>query len=492
MSEKVKLRPYQEKGVQEVRQAYRDGHRSVLLQIPTGGGKTITSGHILGGAAERGNVGWFICNRVELVKQTMKTMDRLGIRYGVIAAGFTPDRRAPVQICSIDTVRARLTKVLATYPPPKLVVWDECRSIAAASWSRVMEALASAIHLGLDATPIRTDGTGLGRFFTYMVCGPSYTELMALGALVPFRVLCPGGVQPDLSGVKTERGEFNVAQVEDIMDKPTLVGDVVSHYLTHAKGKRGITFAVSVKHSKHLAEQFNASGVPAMHLDGEEDKTIRERAVSAFRRGDILQLVNVNLFSAGFDVPGVEVISDVAPTQSLSMFLQRAGRGSRPDEDNPDKKSCLLLDHAGNVFRHGLPDEDREWTLEGRVKRPGKKKDNAAGLTLTVCEGCFMMFKSVMSACPHCGKERKVSGRAIQEVDGQLIEMTAEELKAFRSKEVKDAKTLGDLQKIADQRGYGENWARHTLDARRQSQERHKDKWRQSRAEAQFNAYVRR
>jgi DNA repair protein RadD len=479
------LRDYQQRGVTEIRQAFRDGHKAVLYQLPTGGGKTVLSGYILGGTAQKGKHGLFICNRVELLKQTTKTLGRLGVEYGVIAAGFTPNPGAQVQVASIDTLRARLHKMdMGRF---RLAVWDECRSIASASWSKVMASMPNAAHLGLDATPERGDGTGLGQFFSHMVCGPKYSELLAVGSLVPFRVLAPGGQQLDMSGVHSARGDFVQSEVEELIDKPTLVGDVVDHYLRHARGLRGITFGASVRHSQHLAAMFNANGVPAVHLDADSDKVekgARDRAVAAFRRGELLQLCNVNLFSAGFDVPGVQVISDVAPTQSLSMFLQRAGRGSRPDEDNPDKRSCLLLDHAGNVFRHGLPDEDRDWSLAGRTKKKGKKRDEQEEHVMC-CSECFAIVPTA-PACRECGHVRAVQGRKVEVTPEALAA-----LKAAKAKKISQARTMEELQAIARESGYSPGWARHVFESRKASHDRY-SKGGQARAEAQFAAYARR
>lgn len=469
----IVLRPYQDKAVAEVRSAFQEGHDSVLMQIPTGGGKTLTAGFIVGGAAARGNPAWFICNRIELVEQTALAFDKLGLTYGIIAAGYTGNPRELIQIASIDTLKARLKKGVP-FRLPKLRVWDECRSVGSAGWTAVYEILKAegGMDLGLDATPIRLDGKGLDTYFSALVCGPQYSELMALGALVPFDVYGP--TTPDLTGVKTKGGEFDQEAVETIFDKPKMVGDIIEHYLQLAPGKLGITFAVSRKHSEHLAQCYRDAGVPAVHLDGDTDKGERKRAVNAFRRREIMVLCNVDLFTAGFDVPGVEVITMARPTQSLSFFLQQAGRGSRPDAVT-GKDRCILLDHAGNWTRHGLPDQDRTWSLAGRKKGERKKKEDEETLGVKQCKSCYAVFPPGPSVCPRCGAVQEVASREVEAVDGVLTKIGAAEaamIKAKAQKELKGAKSLDQLLAIEKERGYKPGWAENTFKARKQAQDR--------------------
>lgn len=516
----VVLRPYQDKAVHEVRTALREpGVKNVLLQMPTGAGKTITSGHIMGSAADRGNDGWFICNRVELLDQTGKAFDKLGIRHSYIAPDYRPDYTARTQIASIDTLKGRIRKGLVK--APKLVVWDECRSIAAKGWADVHAWLAEhgTLQLGLDATPERHDGKPLGPyvdqegtqfegFFQRLVHGPSYSELVELGNLVPFECYAP--TRLDLSKVRQKGFDFDKEQLEAEVDKPSIIGDVVDSYIKHASGLRGLTFAVSRKHSQHLADAYNAAGVPAMHLDGDTDPHARREAVKAFRRGDLLQLVNVDLFVAGFDVPGVRVISDACPTASLPRTLQKWGRGSRPDEDDPSKTFCILLDHANNMTAHGFPDDDRTWSLDGRPPRTKKQREEdaeAISVNMRQCEACFHSHKPA-PACPKCGEVYPIQYRSVDELEGELKKVSKEELRAMREAEkaakalaklqaaklkeeqkrlAKASRSLEELQRIETERGYNPGWARGVWQAKIIARDRIGAKI----AEAQYEAYRR-
>lgn len=484
----VQLRPYQERMVGDTRQSFRDGHKATLLQLPTGGGKTITSGYIIGSAAQKQNRGVFICNRVELLHQTAKTFDALGIRYGLIAPGVRFNAHATVHIASIDTIKSRFEALKPYLALLKLAVWDECRSCGSAGWAKVFNYLAEqgVTQIGLDATPVRLDGKPLAEFFSHLVHGPSYSELVELGALVPFDCYAPS--MPDLTGVRTKGYDFDKDAAEEAMDKPSITGDIVRNYVEKARGQKALVFAVSVQHSEHLAAEFCAAGVRAMHLDGTTESGIRARAIAAYKRGELEVITNVDLFTAGFDVPGIRVLIMARPTQSLSVFLQQAGRASRPDPADPTKTCAVLFDHAGNVFRHGLPDEDRTWTLEGKPKGPKKKKDDEDDVKVRQCPECFHAHKPA-PVCPHCGHVYELTPREIERRDGELKKITkeqAEALRKARAKELKQAKTRPDLERIAAERGYSDAW----VDAQLKFKERARERWRGNQAEAQFEAYM--
>lgn len=502
----VVLRPYQERCIGEVRLALR-GVKNVLLQAPTGAGKTIMAGYMLGAAADRGNDVWFICNRVELLDQTSKAFDKLGVRHSLIAPDYRPDYTARSQIASIDTLKGRIRRGLVR--PPKMAVWDECRSIAAKGWASVHAWLAEAgaVQIGLDATPERHDGKPLTPFFQHLVHGPAYSELMELGNLLPFECYAP--TVPDLSQVRMKGYDFDQAGAEEVMDKPKIIGDIVDTYLKYARGLRGITFAVSRRHSEHLAEAYRAAGVPAAHVDGDTDAHERRRIVKAFRRGELHQLTNVDLFTAGFDVPGVRCISDANPSESRPKTLQKWGRGSRPDEEDETKEFCYLFDHAGNLNRHGFPDDDRTWSLEGEPKKKsGKAKDDdGPSVGMRQCEDCFYVHKP-LPACPKCGFVYPIQYRVVDEEAGELKKLSKDEMRALREQEraertaareaaaaekaerrrqAKRARTLEELLEIQRRNGYQDGWAEAVWRTKAVA----RDRVAQRIAEQQFEAYRR-
>lgn len=396
----VKLRDYQEALISNTRAALRRT-KKVLLQAPTGAGKTALGTHMTGTSAQRGFRTWFVVHRQELIEQTSKTFARFGVSHSFIAAGRPYDPAALVHICSIDTLKRRLSSIESK---PHFVIWDECHHIAAAGWTAVFEALAGSYHVGLSATPIRTDGSGLDSHFDEMVLGPAVSWLIENGHLSKYRAFAPAA--PDLSGVKKAMGDYATGQLADVMDKPKLTGDIVQHWQRHCAGMRTCGFAVNVKHSQSIVQAFIDAGIPAAHLDGETPAVERADIIRRYADGEILVLWNVGLFGEGFDlsaIAGRDVTIDAVilarPTQSLALHLQQVGRALRPAPG----KVAIILDHAGNSFRHGLPDDERTWKLQGTEKKL-RGDDDALPPPIT-CKCCFgQIRRPAPPACPICGE----------------------------------------------------------------------------------------
>ena len=400
----VQLRDYQEALISKTRDALRRTKKA-LLQAPTGAGKTALGTHMTGTSAKRGRRVWFVVHRKELVEQTSRTFTKFDVPHSFIASGRPHDPNALVHICSIDTLKSRLAKGLELRPD--LVLWDECHHIAAAGWTRVFEALADAYHVGLSATPVRTDGSGLDSHFDEMVLGPSVEWLIEHGHLSQYRLFAPPG--PSMKGVKKAMGDYAVTDLSDLMDKPRLTGDIVNHWLKHCgeAGTRTCCFAVNVKHSQHIAKAFNDAGIPAAHIDGETPDEERAEIVQKFARGEIRLLTNVALLGEGFDlsaIAGTDVTIDAVilarPTQSLGLFLQQIGRALRPASG----KIAIILDHAGNTLRHGLPCETRAWSLQGTKQTLRDLEENGPPPPIN-CENCFgQIRRPAPPCCPICGE----------------------------------------------------------------------------------------
>lgn len=435
--------------------------RRVLIQAPTGAGKTVLAAFMTGTASAGGRRVWFICHRDELVAGTSNTFRKFGIAHGVVKAGYPIDASQLVQVCGIDTLKNRLH----TLPPPDLVIWDECHHIAAAGWAAVMAHLARARHVGLSATPIRLDGKGLDDHFDEIVLGPSMQWLMDHGHLATYRLFAPSA--PDMKGVRRRMGEFAAGETAERADKPKLIGDMIRHWTSKASGLRTVAFGVNRAHSMHIAESFTAAGIPFAHLDGTTDKAERKRAIQAFATGQLLGLSNVGLFGEGFDLAAIaqmdvtiDCVIDGAPTMSLSSYMQRGGRMLRPNG-----LVKVYLDHAGNSARHGFFEDERDWSLAG-VERGGKGGDNDnVPPPPKTCTECFMQVRQPVPAnCPHCGAELRAKGKEIKVEDGELQEVTAEQRKAAKWEKMREqdaCKTLGELVALGVRRGhkFPQQWA---------------------------------
>ena len=422
----ISLYPHQERIVEQVRAAMLDGARRILVVLPCRGGKTVIAAKMLRGAAEKGVPSLFTVHRRELIKQSTRTFDFAGVPHGVIAPGFPTDSIHPIQIGSILTLSRRR----ATIRKPGLIMPDEAHHVPAASWEKLLAEFPDAWVVGFTATPERLDGKPLNKHFDVIVEGPSPRWMIKNKFLAPYRLYAPSA--PDLSNARTRMGEYVQDDIAAEMDKPTVTGNMISHYQEKAHGRRAILRAVSIKHSKHVAAQFCAAGIVAVHVDGDTPTKDRDDAMINFRAGNIKVLTNVDLFGEGVDVPEAEVAIDGRPTQSVTSWIQFS---MRPLTYVPGK-TALVLDHAGNVHRHGLPCEEREWSLDGRAAT--QKKGAPSEVKMKLCPGCYAAQPPGGSVCRFCGTPFAVEGRAVDYVEGDLqeidpIEFKRQHVSAFKS-----------------------------------------------------------
>lgn len=462
----LELFPDQSDLLEDARTCIRRGAKSVLIQLPTGGGKTVIAATMCRKVQASGRQAFFVVHRRELVKQAAATFREVGVDHGYCAAGFPMNRKAAIQVCSIQTLIRRVSHM----PQPAVIFWDEAHHLAALSWGTVYRAFPGAVSVGLSATPERLDGAGLAAYFEQMVCGPSTRELIEMGRLCDFRLFAPP--PPNTQGLHTQAGDFVRAEAEALMDTPAITGDAVAHYSRYARGRRAVAFCVSIRHSQHVAEQFRAAGFKAAHLDGDTHLTERDSTIEAFSRGELEVLCNVDLFGEGFDLPALECSILLRPTQSLAMYLQQVGRALRVF---PGKEGAIILDHAGNSMRHGRPDDDFAWTLAGR-KRAKKADDDEDSVKVKTCPKCFAAVLSFKAACACGHRFHTGDGREVEQRDGELVEVDAATLRHQRLVEQGRATTEEDLVALGRSRGMKrpELWARHIIIARTEKAARRK------------------
>lgn len=450
------LRPYQNDLIAHTRATLKLGVRRVLLQSSTGSGKTVLTAQMLAGAAARGKRAWFVVHRRELLNQAVETfVTAADLHIGIIAAGYPSDSSAPVQVCSVGSLRKRIGRTAA----PDLVVWDECHHLASASWSAIAAALPQAVQIGLTATPQRLDGRGLGAYFDALLCGPSTADLIAAGWLAPYRLYAPAVF--DASKLHKVAGDYNKAEVTEALGKSTVVGDAVGTYLRHAEGGQALVFAWSLAASQAIADAFVMAGIPAAHVDGETPVAVRAEAMRRFRSGELRVICNCELFGEGLDVPSVDAVFLLRPTASLGLYLQQCGRGLRPA---PGKTAVRLFDHVGNYTRHGLPDDARAWSLDGITKRAEKREQ-----PLKRCPSCFAVASVSARQCPACGAAYPVKARKVVEIAGELQETELSALRARVTEFAAECVTLHDWQALGKKLGYANGWAWHRWTARKRA-----------------------
>ncbi len=387
----VALRDYQTRAIDDVRAALRRGAKRVLLHLPTGGGKTLTSAAVLASALAKGSRTLFVAHRLELIEQAVTTFYRLGIRDIGVVRGQDPrlDLSQPIQIASIQTLARR--PVLRDI---KIVVIDEAHRSSAASYRKhLFDAYPDAIFLGLTATPCRADGKPLGADWHELVTGARYSTLIEGGHIVaPLVYSTP--VLPDLAKVHTVAGDYNHEELEAAVNQGALIGDLYTQWAKLSGGRRTVAFAVSVAHSRAIVSLFQERGVKAEHLDGTTPEPERAAILRLLREGDTQLVSNVGVLCEGWDQPECKCLIVARPTKSLGLYMQIAGRILRPWED----VEPLILDHAGNFDRHGAPHEDREWSLSTKPKRVGAAPSK-------MCKGCYAYVPASCAVCPHCGYE---------------------------------------------------------------------------------------
>ena len=386
-----------------------------------------------------------MAHRQELVSQISLSLARYGVRHNIVGpknvikwiiqlqreetGGCFYEPASQVAVAGVDTLVRRGDVLRSWLEQVTLGIMDEGHHpIVGNKW-------ANARILGVTATPCRADGKGLGRhadgIYDALIEGPTIRELIAEGHLSDYRILCPPS-DIDLTDVGVSRGtgDFNPDQLRQAARRSHLVGDVVATYLRVCPGALGITFATDVEMATDFAAQFNRAGVPAAVVSAKTPGPIRQELIKRFRRRDLLQLVNVDIFGEGFDLPALEVVSFARPTASYPLFCQQFGRVMRPFEG---KKYGWILDHVGNVVRHnGPPDVPRVWSLDRRdTGRRGVRDPDI--IPQKICVECTAPYEAVYSSCPYCGF-RYVPARRDGPtfVEGDLIELDAATLAALR------------------------------------------------------------
>ena len=444
----MQLRPYQEAMIFEARQALAE-YRSILMVAATGAGKTALTVSMMAGAAARGKTSMFCVHRDTLLTQTSRALWEQKLPHGIIAAGKVMTNM-PVQVASVQTLVRRLDKI----KQPDLIVIDEAHRASAGTYRKIIEAYPGAKIVGLTATPSRTDGSGLNDIFQTLVLGPSVAELIDGGYLSPYRIYAPP-TAVDMLRVKMKMGDFDIAQMEEILDKPTITGDAVGHYRRIGAGKRCVVMCATVKHAMHVKDAYNAAGISAEHMDGTTLSAERQKILARLESGRTLVLTSVDLLIEGVDVPGIEVVQWLRPTASLIIYMQGNGRGFRKADG---KTELIILDHVGNTHRHGLPDDIREWTLEGTKNSKRKKQQDDTGIKQ--CPECFAMYR-FKPACPSCGVRPETQRADLKVVDGDLSKIDLAKERRKRKKEQAMARTIQQLVELGKRRGLAKpaEWA---------------------------------
>jgi DNA repair protein RadD len=460
----ITLRPYQSDCVQGIRESFIAGCKSPLLVLPTGGGKTIVFTYIAMNTSKKNKVVLILVHRIELINQTSAALTKFGISHGIINAKVTPAYHELVQVASVQTLARRIHKIPIK---PDLVVIDEAHHAIAGTWKKIID-FYDTFNLGVTATPIRGDGKGLGfevgGLFDDMIVGPSMGDLIDLGFLMKSRIVgVPFSENISTDDIKISMGDFNKKESAEKFDKPSITGKAVDYYRKYCPHKPAVAFCINIEHAEHVAQQFKDAGYKAYALSGKTDNYNRDWILEGLENGNVEVVTSCDVISEGTDIPTITAGFLLRPTASEGLYLQQVGRVLRMSEG---KDEAFIFDHVGNVKRHGTPEMHRDWSLDGEVMRK-RKKNSEKTIPVKQCPSCYSIHEPA-PVCPTCGHVYEVKTNSVEEIDGELVEMSDQERLALNSKkkkEVRSAKTLEELQRIAVQRGYKPGWAEHRFKA---------------------------
>lgn len=451
----IQLRPYQEKAVEWVLSRARiKPDVRLLIVLPAGGGKTAIAAALLRLLVfnQEDMRGLFVAHREELLVQARNATIAMGIAENCIGNVDSISKERRIVFGSVDAVKSR-----NDLPVTDLLITDEAHRDAAEFRRRLRKGYSDVLRVGFTATPERLDGKNLREDFDEMYVAAQPSELIAAGYLVAPKVFTvPKEKLPDLRGIRLADGEYDAKDIESRSNKPALLGNIVEHWKSRAEGRKTMAFACSREHSLAIVERFKKEGISAEHVDGKTSKGLRESALSDFKAGKISILSSCDLLSEGIDIPSVKCVIMARPTASLIIVNQQAGRCMRPSP--ADKRTALILDHAGNIARHGYPHADREWSLDSFRSREAKKPE------IVVCPKCHAMNKKGLP-CLEC-KGGKTNPFLFLQM-GSLVELPGELVSLASALPVHErTREYNKLLAFAAQRGFDSDWANRVYTAK--------------------------
>lgn len=451
--EQLKLREYQDKAVKDIRVVFAKKIKTVLLVSPVASGKTVMFSWLAWAVYNKGKRVLLLGHRDEILDQISEKLSMFSVPHGFVRGGDKSGINERVIVGSVASVARCLDKIAR----PDLIIVDEAKHcIKKTQFGKCVNYFPDAFVLGVDASPERHSKEGMGEIFKEIVYGPTVRWLIDNGYLSDYEMYAPLDL-PDLADIKIDRGEYIQAQVEQTMNKPSITGKAVEQYKELADGKCCLVFCTSVKHAQDVAAEFCVAGYKFVSVDGQTPKPIRKQAVENLRIGVIDGITNCMLFCEGTDLPRVECVIDLSPTMSLALDIQKKGRGLRVF---PGKEKLIIIDSAGNCYRHGLPCTPREWSLDGK-----KRRARGAVHPLRHCKECRAIYDPALSQCPRCGSVQLIEHREIKQRKGRLAKITPEEaaliMQAKKKKrmEMGKCRTKEELMALAKKRGYANPWA---------------------------------
>ncbi len=373
----------------------------VMVQLPTGAGKTFLAGEFLYKQLSGRKAVW-LTHRKELADQTRKMLAESAVPASADIK-WSPGTQAPtiagdVVILMAQTLARRVGSehVWADYGSNDILIIDEAHHATTEGYAKAMELWPGPV-IGLTATPWRlSQQQGFNHLFEELICGPQIGELQRDGFLSDARVIMPAEKDRISVGGVDRTGEYSETGIEFANRGSEIwTAGALRFWLEHGENRQTIVYAVSVTHARNLLQLFRQENVSASLILGETEESTRTNIIRDFESGHIRVLINVAVATEGFDLPNAGCVLITRPTMSLALYMQMIGRGMRPKQKGGD---CIVLDMAGNSLRHGLPNEVRSWSLEPRSTDAGQ------GILPQWCPSCGEMSPPAAHKCQHCGE----------------------------------------------------------------------------------------
>ena len=430
----MELRPYQSDLIANVRKSIMRGNHACCVVAGCGSGKSVVAAEIARSATAKGNRVLFMVHRVELCDQIRATFTACGVDMALC------------DIVMVQTARRRVKTMPKDYA---VIIIDEAHTNYDA-YQKITANYPAAVKIGFTATPVRLNEGGLGLLFQDLITSVSTRWLINHGYLSDYRYYSLPMV--DTNGLHIKGGEYKQDEVNKLMERTAVYSGAVEQYRRFADGKKAMIYCSSITASVETVKAFIAAGINAVHIDGTTPKRQRDSVISRYRAGEITVLSNVGITNEGFDDRDIECVILLRPTLSLALNVQMTMRSMRPKEG----KTAIILDCCGNVYRHGLPDDDRQWSLEPKSKQETMVK-------IRVCPQCYGVYAPTLSKCPYCGAEATHEVRTVDKktVDIDLVEVRRkQEIKNTKLRDA-DLETWDQVVEFQKIHGYRFAWCLH-------------------------------
>lgn len=423
------LRDYQQEVFDKLKKELQHSKR-IICQMPCRSGKSYIMYEICKKANLKGTNVLILAHRNLLLDQHRSLIDLPNVRI---------------------TSRQTEVRHLGENGKVDIILVDECHLSASDTYKKIFEYYSNAIIIGMTATPCRLDGRSLGEIYQKIIKGPTVKYLISIGAISPFNHYAPK-LNINLNDIKINDGDYNQKELEEVMLDSKIYGDIIYNYEKLAKGKQAIAYCVSIKHAQKICDLFNEQGYQAKCIHSKIQKKEREQILEDFKNQKFTIIVSVDCISEGISLPTCEVCLMLRPTQSYALYIQQGMRALTP---HPNKQA-IVIDYVGNVYRHGMLDEEEEFSLVER-----KRCKNSSGepdILVRTCQKCLRTYSGTQQECPYCGFNNGKTKREIeQEKKAELELITAIEKKKKRM-EVGMQDTFEGLISIAKERNYAPGW----------------------------------